>query len=207
MAIHIALGSAGHMIGGTYQIRKTGAQGTVDIANLVCAAEIMSESFDEFYLNVKVGQKNTQYPFVFERGNLGTGVASVDISKSIPGFACSVLISMTLISEKYQYNPSAEYPPKTEVIETNSLEYILPDRFAETYARKDEVYDKEHTYSKGEVYSKEETYSKDEVYSKDEAYSKDEVYSKDECYSKEEVYTKEEINSTIGDVETLLSNV
>ena len=193
MAISIALNFTSGS--GSYSIAKAGDQGTVDVANLSCAPEVMAASFDEMYLNVKVGQKNTQYPFVFERGNLGTGVASVDISKSIPGFACSVLISMTLISEKYQYNPSAEYPPKTEVIETNSLEYILPDRFAETYARKDEVYDKDHTYSKGEVYSKEETYSKDEVYSKDEA------------YSKEEVYTKEEINSTIGDVETLLSNV
>lgn len=173
MAIGIALNFTSGS--GSYSIAKSGDQGAVDVVNLSCVPEVMAASFDEMYLNVKVGQKNTQYPFTFEEGDLEYGHASVDISKSIPGFACSVVISLTLISEKY--------PSKMEVIETNSLEYILPDRFAETYARKDEVYDKEHTYSKNEVYSKNETYSKDEV------------------------YAKEEIDSMIGDVETLLSDV
>lgn len=135
MAISITLNSTGQG-GGNYSIAKTGDQGTVDVVNLSCTPEVMAASFDEMCLNVKVGQKNTQYPFAFESGDLECGHASVDISKSIPGFACSVLIGLTLISEKY--------PSKMEVIETNSLEYILPDRFAETYARKDEVYDKEH---------------------------------------------------------------
>ena len=78
---------------------------------------------------------------------------------------------------------------KNEVYNKNET-YSIDDVYS-----KDEVYSKGETYSKDQVYNKNETYSSDDVYTKDEVYRKDETYSADMVYTKDDVYNKNETYS------------